>query len=162
MSLFESEEYRWRDTYFVLFHNKHRPTAGEMLKALEALGPRFQVLETRCDEEGRFESLTLISPDDFSAMDVSFIAGDEVEEQVQTLLKGDKASQLSREDQHKWKHLKGCDARFDVYHFERIVLSEEDDEDEGFLDPGGLLIVLECLSKLCHGVSIDPQAGTVL
>lgn len=162
MSLFENEEYRWRDTYFVLFHAQHRPSAGETLKALETLGPRFQVQETRCDEDGRFESLTLISPDDFSAMDISFITGDEVEEQVDTLLKGGKDKELTKEEQHKWKALKGCDARFDVYHFERIVLSEEDDEDEGFLDPGGLLIVLACLSKLCHGVSIDPQAGTVL
>lgn len=162
MSLFENQEYRWRDTYFVLFHAKDRPSAGAMLQALETLGPRFQVQETRCDEAGRFESMTLMSPDDFSAMDISFIAGDEVEEQVQTLLKGEKASQMTKEEQDKWKLLKGCDARFDIYHFERIVLSEEDDEDEGFLDPGGLLIVLECLSQLCHGVSIDPQAGTVL
>jgi hypothetical protein len=162
MSLFENEEYRWRDTYFVLFHTKHRPSAEETLNAIETLGPRFQVQETHCDDEGRFESLTLISPDDFSAMDISFISGDEVEEQVQTLFKDDKGGQMTKEGQHKWKLLKGCDARFDVYHFERIVLSEDDDEDEGFLDPGGLLIVLACLSKLCHGVSIDPQAGTVL
>ncbi len=162
MSLFENEEYRWRDTYFVLFPARHRPTAGEMLQAIETLGPRFQVQETRCDEEGRFESLTLISPDDFSAMDLSFVAGEEVEEQVNGLLKSCKLDQLTKDEQHKWKLLKGCDARFDIYHFERIVLSEEDDEDEGFLDPGGLLIVLECLAKLCRGVSIDPQAGTVL
>lgn len=162
MSLFENEEYRWRDTYFVLFQSQHRPTAGGTLQALEALGSRFQVQETRCDEEGRFESLSLVSPDDFSAMDISFVCGDEVEEQVATLLNEGKPQQMSKEEQHKWKHLPGCDARFDIYHFERIVLSEDDDEDEGFLDPGGLLIVLECLAKLCHGVSIDPQAGTVL
>jgi hypothetical protein len=162
MSLFENEEYRWRDTYFVLFQARHRPTAGEMLQAIETLGPRFQVQETRCDDEGRFESLTLISPDDFSAMDLSFVAGEEVEEQVAGLLKSSKMDQLTKDEQHKWKLLKGCDARFDIYHFERIVLSEDDDEDEGFLDPGGLLIVLECLAKLCRGVSIDPQSGTVL
>jgi len=162
MSLFENEEYRWRDTYFVLFHSKHRPSAGEMLQALETLGPRFQVQETRCDDAGRFESMTLVSPDDFSAMDISFIAGEEVEEQVAAMLPGEKTKELTKEEQHKWKLLKGCDARFDVYHFERIVLSDEDNEDEGFLDPGGLLIVLACLSKLCHGVSIDPQAGSVL
>ncbi|MHB0955990.1 MAG: hypothetical protein ACYC0X_06365 [Pirellulaceae bacterium] len=162
MSLFENEEYRWRDTYFVLFHSKNRPTADATLQALEALGPRFRVQETGCDEEGRFESLTLVSPDDFSAMDISFIVGDEVEEQVATLIQGGRPSQLNKEEQQKWKLLPGCDARFDIYHFERIVLSEEDDEEEGFLDPGGLLIVLECLAKLCHGVSIDPQAGTVL
>jgi hypothetical protein len=162
MSLFENEEYRWRDTYFVLFHANQRPTAGETLQAIETLGPRFQVQETRCDEEGRFESLTLVSPDDFSAMDISYVAGDEVEEQVDALLKGSHPQQLGKEEQHKWKMLKGCDARFDIYHFERIVLSDDDDEDEVFLDPGGLLIVLECLGKLCRGVSIDPQAGTVL
>ena len=88
MSLFENEEYRWRDTYFVLFHAKNRPSAGETLQAIEALGPRFQVQETRCDEEGRFESLTLVSPDDFSAMDISFITGDEVEEQVADAAQG--------------------------------------------------------------------------
>ncbi len=162
MSLFENEEYRWRDTYFVLFPLKHRPSADEVRRALEALGPRFEVQEPLNDESGRFESLTLISPDDFSAMDISFVSGEEVQEQVESLRAGGKAKGVSTEDQHKWDLIQGCDARFDVYHFERIVLSEEDDEDEGFLDPGGLLIVLACLSKLCHGVSIDPQAGTVL
>ncbi len=162
MSLFENEEYRWRDTYFVLFPAQHRPTAGEMLQAIETLGPRFQAQEARCDEAGRFESLTLISPDDFSAMDLSFVAGEEVDEQVQGLLRSRKRDPLSTDEQPKWKLLEQCDARFDIYHFERIVLSEEDDEDEGFLDPGGLLIVLECLTQLCRGVGIDPQAGTML
>lgn len=162
MSLFENEEYRWRDTYFVLFPAKQRPTVGETLQAIETLGPRFQVQETRCDEAGRFESLTLISPDDFSAMDLSFVAGEEVEEQVQGLLSSRKLDQLTADEQPKWKLLADCDARFDIYHFERIVLSEEGEEDDEFLDPGGLLIVLECLAKLCGGVSIDPQAGTML
>ena len=85
MSLFENDEFRWRDTYFVLFHEKDRPSADATLQSLQTLGPRYQVQDVRYDEEGRLESLTLLSPDDFAAMDISYISGEEVEEQVQSL-----------------------------------------------------------------------------
>ena len=38
------------------------------------------------DKHGRFESLTLMSPDDFAAMDICFTAGTEVREQVQAMV----------------------------------------------------------------------------
>ena len=69
MSLFENDDYRWRETYFVLFHAKHRPPLAAVQKALAALGHQYQVIEQRSDGDGFFESLTLISPDDFAAMD---------------------------------------------------------------------------------------------
>ena len=39
--------------------------------------------------------------------------------------------------------------------------SGEGEEDE-FLDPGALLIVLAKLANLCQGVGIDPQSGAVM
>ena len=41
------------------------------------------------------------------------------------------------------------------------VVPEEDEPDE-ILDPSALLLVLEALARLTHGIAIDPQAGTVL
>ncbi len=161
MSLFENDEYRWRDTYFVLFHDKDRPSADATLKSLETLGPRYKVEDVRYDDEGRLESLTLLSPDDFAAMDICYIVGKEVEEQVQNLSNEIKVGQLTKEETKKLKTLQGCNARFDIYHFEQVVVPDEDD-DESFLDPGALLIVMQCLAALCHGVGIDPQTGTVL
>ena len=161
MSLFENDEYRWRDTYFVLFHVQDRPTLEQTLKAIESLGPRYKLHDVRRDDEGRFESLTLLSPDDFAAMDISYVAGEEVEEQVEALIEATKVDDWTKGEQRKWKALKGCNARFDIYHFEQVVLPD-DEEDEGYLDPGALLIVLECLVQICQGIGIDPQSGTVV
>ena len=37
-----------------------------------------------------------------------------------------------------------------------------DEEDDGFLDPGTLLLVLNKLAKLCQGEALDPQTGELL
>ncbi len=161
MSLFENDEFRWRDTYFVLFHEKDRPSADATLESLQTLGPRYRVQDVRYDEEGRLESLTLLSPDDFAAMDISYIFGEEVEEQVASLSSEMLVPQLTKEERRKLKTLQGCNARFDIYHFEQVVIPDEDD-DESFLDPGALLIVLQSLAALCRGVGVDPQTGTVV
>ncbi len=161
MSLFENDEYRWRDTYFVLFHEDDRPAADAALTVLESLGPRYSVQNVRCDEQGRLESLTLLSPDDFAAMDISYMVGEEVIEQVANLVEEFGVGELSKEETERLQRMQGCNARFDIYHFEQVVCPVDDD-DEDFLDPGALLIVLQCLAKLCKGIGVDPQTGTVV
>ena len=37
-----------------------------------------------------------------------------------------------------------------------------DEEDDGPLDPGTLLLVLNRLARLCHGETLDPQTGELL
>ena len=54
-----------------------------------------------------------------------------------------------------------ADARFDIYHFEEIT-DLPDEEDEGPLDPGTLLLVLNKLARLCQGEALDPQTGELL
>jgi hypothetical protein len=162
MSLFENEQYRWRETYFVLFHEKNRPTLADVQQALTSLGDQYQIVEQRDDEGGLFESLTLISPDDFAAMDITYLAGEEVKEQVGDLSEEMEGAALSREEKQKLKRLKTCDARFDVYHFEQVVMGQVDEDEESYLDPGALLIVLERLARMCQGVGVDPQSGTLV
>ena len=161
MSLFENEAYRWRETYFVVFRKKNRPSADALLELLKTLGSRYEVQDVRRDEQERFESLTLLSPDDFAAMDISYVVGEEVKEQVEQLSEELENAQLTDLERRKWERLKTFDARFDIYHFEQVVLPDEGD-DESFLDPGALLIVLQRLAKLCHGVGVDPQSGTLV
>jgi hypothetical protein len=160
MSLFENDQYRWRETYFVLFEEKNRPTAEDTVACLKKLGSRYEVTDVRRDDYGRFESLTLLSPMDYAAMDITYLAGEDVTAHVEELQRELKTASLTSAELAKLKRLPSCNARFDVYHFEQIV-SDGDDEDE-FLDPGALLIVLERLAKLCHGVGIDPQSGAVM
>lgn len=164
MSLFEDANFRWRETYFVLFQQVNRPSVESMRKSLGTVGPRLQMRDIREDGQGNIESFTLLSPDDFAAMDVSFVVGEEVEEQIRERLAELLLDQLTKEEKRKWDFIKTCDARFDVYHFEQVVLEQEanGEDEDGFLDPGSLLIMLQRLAKLCHGVGLDPQAGTVL
>lgn len=159
MSLFERDGFRWRETYFVLFEEQHRPTTKQVTDALSKLDPRFELIDLREDDEGRFESVTVLAPDDYSAMDISFVAGEDVTSQVDELRSELRGSATNGEEQRKLSLLNRCDARFDILHFEQVV--DDDDQDE-FLDPGALLKVLERLARLTHGVGIDPQSGGLM
>lgn len=164
MSLFENDEYQWRETYFVLFEDSRRPTAAAVTSALRKLDPRYEIREVRADEEDRFESLTLISPDDYAAMDISLVTGDEVTEQTATLIDDLLKAASSATERNAIKQLAKYRSRFDVYHFEQLVFVGRDSEEEedDFMDPGSLLIVMERIAKLCDGVVVDPQANVIL
>ncbi len=43
MLTFEDSRYRWRETYFVLFDAKKRPTLKNVTKTLSALNKRFEL-----------------------------------------------------------------------------------------------------------------------
>ncbi len=75
MSTFEDDRYRWRETYFVLFPASRRPTLKVVEKRLAALSKRYSLENLGGDDSGKFESLTLISPDDFAALDVCYTSG---------------------------------------------------------------------------------------
>jgi hypothetical protein len=160
MSLFGDENYQWRETYFVLFRDSHRPIAKEVAEALTADDGRFQISDVRADEEGRLESLTIKSPDDFAAMDISYVTGEEVAEQIAELTQEFSRTTLDAEEQQKLDSLTECNARFDIFHFEQVA--SEGGEEDDFLDPAALLIVMERLAQLCQGVSIDPQSGSLM
>ena len=164
MSLFENDEYQWRETYFILFDEAKRPLATEMQRRLKKLDPRYEVRDVRADEQGRFESLTLFSPDDYAAMDISFLCGDEVVEQTAALI-GELLKVASGDDEkRRIRQLAQRRCRFDVYHFEQLVFvgRESDEDEDDFMDPGALLIVMEKIAKLCDGVVVDPQANAIL
>jgi hypothetical protein len=160
MSLFADERFQWRETYFVLFRSPDRPTAEEVAQLLQQGNERHQIADVQADGQGRFEALTLFSPDDFSAMDITYVTGEEVAEQVEELSCEIAKSTMTEEHRKKLARLQRCDARFDVYHFEQVAGRPSDEDD--FLDPGSLIIVLKRLTKLCHGVSVDPQSGTLM
>lgn len=163
MSMFEDNRYRWRETYFVLCDAKKRPKLTSVTKTLSALNKRFQLTNLSADAQGLVDSLTLIAPDDYAALDICYTSGAEVLEQVASLVDDLKKAGSDLPPPVPWSEIKKCDGRFDVLHFEEVSQeTEEDAEDEGMLDPSALLVVLGALAKLTGGVAIDPQAGTFL
>jgi hypothetical protein len=161
MSLFASDQYRWRETYSVLFREVDRPSAGQLRKALEGLGEAYRVSDVTTDAGGQVEAMTVLAPADFAGMDLSYVSGEEVQEQIEELQTERRKKALSKKEQAKLQRLAECDARFDIFHFQQVVGDESDDEDE-FMDPGSLITVLKCLAQLCHGVGIDPQTGALM
>ncbi len=161
MSLFENEEYQWRETFFVLFDGANRPTAKQVKLTLTRLGPHYQLSDLCSDEDDLFESLTLISPDDYAAMDIICVTGEEVLELGTGLVEEMRAAAPTREEIKTIDRIRRCDARFDIYHFEQVVYGV-DDEDDDVMDPGSMLIVLEGLTEICNGIGIDPQTGTLV
>ena len=162
MSLFENDQYTWRETFFILFEDKNRPTGEQMRAALEELGPRYQIENVTSNEDGLCESLTLYSPDDYAAMDITYVGGTEIEEQLEEAIKQVGSSPLVEDPVAVKQRLTKCNARFDLFHFEQIVYESLDEDAEEFLDPGALLVVLEQLAELCQGVGFDPASGTVM
>ena len=161
MSMFEDNRYRWRETYFVLFDAKKRPKLSGVTKMLSALNERFQLTNLSANDQGRIDSLTLISPDDYAALDICYTDGAEVLEQAASLVDDLRKAGPDGPPPIPWERIKKYDGRFDILHFEQIPDDmDEDAEDEGMLDPCALLIVLGALAKLTGGVAIDPQAGT--
>lgn len=161
MSLFANHEYRWRETYSVLFREADRPPAGVLRKTLEGLGEGYRVTDLTTDATGQVESMTVLAPADFAGMDLSFVSGEDVQEQIAEIKAERKNQPLSKREQTKLERLDECDARIDVFHFEQLVGDDLADEDE-YLDPGSLISLLKCLAQVCHGVGVDPQTGALL
>ena len=159
MSLFENPEYRWRETFLVLFRDRQRPSTEAFRKALERLGDRYEIDTVVENDQSQLESLTLRTPADNAAMDISFVEGEEVAEQLEELRQQISEDDVMPGEDEKMAMLDECNVRFDILHFEHVqdFLEEGDDE---FMDPGGLLIVAETISALCQGVAVDPQSGT--
>ena len=161
MSMFEDSRYRWRETYFVLFHARERPTLKSVTKMLSALNKRFELTNLNADDGGLIDSLTLISPDDFAAMDICYTGGAEVLEQSASQVEDLKKLGVEGPPPVPWEQIRKYDGRFDVLHFEQIAEGIDDDsEDYEMLDPSALLVVLAALAGHTGGVALDPQAGT--
>ncbi len=156
MSLFEDEQYEYRDTFFVFLDRSKRPNVDAVEACLVELGSKYEVLNVK-STDGEFESLTIKSPYDFSAMDIAYVEGEEVTTQITQLMEEFRTMTLVGDDHKKLAKLQKADGRFDVFHFEQVSTATEDD----FLDPGGLLIVMQQLVNLTGGVGFDPQSQTL-
>src|SRR5262245_20978084 len=161
MSLFADSRYQWRETYCVLFDRQRRPQASDVKRALVELGPRIEVHEINASEAGQLESMTILSHGDAAGMDITYVEGEEVKEQITQLRQEWKGKRPGEKEKPHLARALHADARFDVYHFEEIS-TLPDAADDGFLDPGTLLLVLNKLAKLCHGEALDPQTGELL
>ena len=159
MSTFENDRYRWRETYFLLFDSAKRPAMEQVQKLLKKVNRQFEVHNPRVDDEGGFESVTVLAPSAYSALDISYVDGEEVQEQTVELCREFRDSVASPDERAKLNQLAACDARFDILHFEEV--SQEGDEEESF-DPSALLMVVEALARLTGGVAVDPQSGTIM
>ena len=129
MSLFEDNRFVYRDTFFVYFKKQDRPNVESVKAFLAEMGNKYQTTNLK-DSDGKFESMTIHSPQDYSAMDVTYLEGEEVVEQVSEMMKDFILMTLTGEDQQKLKIFQNCDARFDVFHFEQVAEGQEEDQGE--------------------------------
>lgn len=156
MSLFEDDNYVYRDTFFIYLKSESRPTAVQVQQCIESLGEKYETSNLK-DENGQFASISIRSPYDSSGMDVAYVQGEEVLENVSEQLREFRTITLSGDDHKKLVTLGDCNARLDVFHFEQ----KQDGGAEEMLDPGGLLLVMERLASVCQGVGLDPQSKTL-
>jgi hypothetical protein len=185
----ERDDLLWLETYFIMFPHQRRPTLAQVEHALIEANPHLVLQNLAADDDGRFASLLVQSPEDHAAVEVSFETGEAVIEQN---LEWAKAMQKQLSPV-QLQHLVAADARLDVAHFERVqsagsaprsatpTLHKPDVGDEAFdddfdpgdddfdeeaaleiFDPTCLLTVVESLTRLTRGLAIDPAAGEVV
>ena len=165
-----SNEFEWRETYFVLFKSDHRPTVTQVEHAISEISDRLELQDLKADEDGRFASVMVRSPEDYATVEISYEDGEAVIEQGTELAKQLK-SEAEMDDLAK---LMASDARLDLMHFEQVVAeaalsgsepAEGDLDDDGIadtLDPSSLLMICEVLVALTDGVAVDPASGAIL
>jgi hypothetical protein len=156
VSSFDDAGVQWRDTYFIWFPSARRPTLRQVQAAVKGLSERFDVKQAEADDDGGFESITLVAARDGSVIDISYLAGDDLREQAQALAEEIKESGDAPVE--RLAKLSACDARLDLMQFEPIDEAVDEEDDDSF-DPSSLLVVLESLAKLVHGIGVDPQSG---
>ncbi len=163
MSLFANDRFQWRETYSVLFDSKRRIKVTEFQAAIADLAKKIEVTELLADEEGYLESCTIFAHSDSAGMDIVYIEGEEVTEQLAELRKDWRRQPFDADEKAKAAQAMLANARYDVFHFEELgdAFLDQENEDE-VLDPVTLLRILSKLTRLTQGVSIDPQAGFVL
>jgi hypothetical protein len=159
------DELEWRDTYFILFDQAHRPTLTQVEAAITEASRRLKLENLEADEEGMFESVLVQAPQDNAALEISYETGEAVVAQS-----ADLAKQLKGElDKKQLAQMLRSDARLDVMLFERVRGDssgsddrDDDDWESGALDPSSLLNVVDALAKLTGGLPIDPASGAIL
>lgn len=159
MADLDNDQFRWRETYFVWFDEKRRPKLDRVAETVRALRGHFQLENGESNADGLIESLTVRSPEDHAALEIEFVAGEEILSEAATLVAEMEPGEGA--DGQKLAQLQNCDARFDVMHFEQVFDEPDEDGDE-MLDPSALLIVLEALIELTGGVGLDPQSGVLM
>lgn len=163
MSLFERPGFEWRETFFVLFDEANRPSPADVETTLKNLGARMEIGEIRSDSEGRVEAVTVLSPDDFAGMDLVFMGGEDVAEQLPGLIQQLSENALTADEKEQVEAISKCTARLDVLHFEEHSFTADPDGAEpDYMDPGGLLIILKRMAELCDGTVVDPQTSSVM
>jgi len=137
MSTFEDDRYQWRETYFVLFDPVKKPFLHEIRKGLDLVFRSLQVHEVTVDEQGRIESLSVASYDDFAAIDLIYQCGEHVVVETnaiaQELLRSG-PSKNRKKFERKFEKCKKYQARLDVLHFEQMepISRSESQEDPVF------------------------------
>lgn len=154
MSLFGDSNYRYHETIFVFFKDANRPSAAAVETAIKKL--RYKILEQE-ETDGALASMSVVSDQDFAGMDIARVDDEEVQASLEEIQEQLRTTTMAGEDQDKVSKIGNYDARFDVFHFEKIV-GEEAGE---MLNPGALLLLLSSLSEICDGIAIDPQSLTV-
>lgn len=153
MSLFEDNQYEYCDTFFIYLKNENRPTLDAVCLALRELGHRC-VVENAKEADGKFESATVKFASDCSAMDIVYVNGPEVVAQLDEIKEELRYMTLTADTQSALRKMGTCESRFDIFHFEEQNPNTEDE----FLDPGGVLTVIEKISSTCDGTGYDPQS----
>lgn len=156
----DAEQFRWLETYFVYFSAENRPALDKVAAVVSGLKGHFRLERGDADDDGAIESLAIRSPDDHTAVEITYLEGEDVQEQALEVVQEMRGNDGC--DPKKIAQLIQYDARFDLMHLELQADDDDADDLDELLDPSTLLMVMESLIELTGGVGVDPQSGTLM
>ena len=144
----------------MFFDDEQRPTIELALSAIQQIG-KFEVRHSSESESRHIESITITSSVDLVGLEILYVAGAEVVEEIEALVMelAEDAMLLGNED--SLTQLSAANARLDILHFEKITEnSNGPSDDDELMDPGSLLAVTAALANLVSGVAVDPSSAS--
>ena len=95
-------------------------------------------------------------------MDISYVTGEEVLEQVEELSRKLMRATLTAERSTEKLHTSPSATRVSTSSTSNRCFSDREEIEDELLDPAALLIVMERLSGLCDGIAFDPQSDSFM
>ena len=126
---FEDDRYQWRETYFVLFDPARKPLLQEIRRGLNPMFKSLVIRNSQADEEGRIETLSVVSYEDRAAIDLIYQCGEQVLQETEAIATEMLRITSTKKNRAKIEKAKEYSARLDVLHFEQMKTASEELDD---------------------------------
>ena len=120
MSLFDDNQYCWRETYLVMLDRLKRPVMSETVQRLQKLDGRLEITSPHDNAHGLLESLVVVAPNDSAAVEIRYCEGAGVMKEFAVLADELERHEPGTKERKKIIRAREFTAKIELLHFEQI------------------------------------------